>query len=92
MFSQEYSQFTREQARRDTETSAEMEGMKDIPGSRAEGWKKPPDELIGMRGGMPVGYSQTLIGNFQVAFCGERGLGSRPASVLLGEVQAWGPS
>ena len=92
MFSQEYSQFTREQARRDTETSAEMEGMKDIPGSRTEGWKKPPDELIGMRCGMPVGYSQTVIDISQVDFCGERGLGSRPASVLLGEVQAWGPS
>lgn len=49
-----YSYFTREQARRDTETSVELEAVEDIPGSRAEGWQEPPDELTGMRVRCPL--------------------------------------
>ena len=37
----EYSYLTREQARRGTEISVEMEGKEDTPGSRKEGWKEP---------------------------------------------------
>lgn len=46
-----------------------MEGREeDIPGSRGEGWKVSPDELIGMRDEMPTGYSQRVVDIPQSAF------------------------